>query len=270
MFPSKSDSISFQSFPLQQAVEAGVVSAAGDISVDQMLERVFLNSGEKIHIARLKCPLRFRPATREERAGLLCPPPWETYVASAAKAARTYHIPTDLRKYEVRTIEAATKKEMDLPGTYYLLSDLAALPKRDLRQEKADRKARLERLVAQYGPDLPDDYEEHSDQELSTYYKINELIAQGEIIAADQHPLVPNAFYSTDRFLSWIKNIKPDFLVTCPLTGQRHLWAAIDMDQLADLPDFCETVDAVLGEPSFIRKLMLSRKAQAAVLAHSI
>jgi hypothetical protein len=89
----------------------------------------------------------------------------------ASKASRRYRLAPDLKKYQVRTLETGTKYEKDLRGTYYLVSDLVVLPTRNFRRETAERNARAERLIAQYGASLPAAFEKYSDEDLTLYFE---------------------------------------------------------------------------------------------------
>jgi hypothetical protein len=264
------DRMELLSYPLHQTAEAGAVPKRGEIIVDSALEKIFLLPGQ-LHIARLKCPVQFRQEVVYGRAGLLCPEPLiEKFLLSGVKAARTHRLSKGLKRYEVRTLDEKTKEEIDLEGTYYLKSDLAALPLRDIKTERADRKARLERLTAKYGKDLPENYEKHTDEELGVYFEIRELAARGEILPAAKHPLLPRRHHFDNPFLRWMESVKPDLVLTCPLTGTRYLRAFADIDVLAELPGFWKTVEDILGESSWLRLLFLSSKVRAAALAHSI
>jgi hypothetical protein len=258
------------SYNLDHAIEAGVVPHQGDIIVDPKVKRIFLPLG-RAQIASLKAPLEFRPESDGKRAGLLCPAPLvEHFLLSAAKAARTYRLPADLKKYEVRTVDPETHEESDLQGTYYLISNLTSLPPRDLRHERAERKARLDRLVARFGPGLPTDHEKYTDQQLSQYFTLKDLVARGEMIDVARHPALPDARYFHGDFFDWIKEVKPDLVMCCPVTQTQYLRSSTAIGNLADLPGFWKAVEKTLRQASWLRKLILDPKVRAAAMAHAI
>lgn len=255
------------SFPLLEAAEAGIIPPEGDLTVDSKLKYLFL---PKVNITSLQRPLKFT-CGHYEPLSLLCPQTLiVTYLLNSAKAVRAYRIPGEVEKYEVQTLDPTTKKLLNLPGMYYQLSDLASLPRRDLRQERADRKARHERLIARYGPDLPADYQRYTDEDLENYYTIKELVARGEIVPTVNHPLLPEINYRQDGFLEWIKEVQPDLVLRCPISGRHYLRPISGMEALADLPGFWPTVERILGQSSWVRSLILNPSVQAAALAHAI
>ena len=256
-------------FPLQQSVEAGVIPPDGDLIVDTALEHVFLPTGQ-IRIADLKCPLGIEQEYPWDPAVLLCPHPLiGTYLLSVAQAARTYRVPFNLKRYLVRTVEPGSQKETDLAGAFYLLSDLTTLPRRDLRLERAERKARHQRLVTRYGSDLPSDYEKHTDEELSFYFQLKEWVARGEVVPAADHPLLPST-YRQRSFVAWLRKAKPDLVVTCPITRKDYVRLLAGMEELAALPGFWKAVEETLGEVTWLRQLMLNQAVRAAALADAI
>jgi len=267
--PERTEVSDWWRFPLHKAAEAGIIPKEGVVTVDAALKYLYLPKTQ-INISSLNRPLKYR-SQMYEPVGLLCPLPLiRTCLLPSAKAVRAYRIPSEVQKYTVRTLDPTTAEEVDLPGKYFQLSDLASLPARDIRQERADRKARDERLIARYGPDLPADYQQFTDEDLETYYRIKELVAQGEIVPTTGHPLLPQPKYWCGDFLEWIKEVAPDRVVTCPITKQKYLRSIAGMDELAKLPGFWAAVERTLGQTSWVRSLILEPSVRAAALAHAI
>lgn len=263
------DSSGLPDYNLHQAAEAGVVPMRGDVLVDGRLERIFLRHGQVL-IGDLKSPLEFRRESHWEDAGLLCPMPLvESHLLSAAKAARTFRLPANLTKYRVRTLDESGN-EVDLLGTYYLTCDLATLPVRDFRRERSDRKSRFERLRALYGEDLPPNFEKHTDEELKAHFEVNELVARGEFVPANDHSLLPKTYYLREAFLEWIAKVRPDLVVIDPMTKESYLRSLCSIDELAGARGFCQAIGAVLQEPAWLRMLMLNSKARAAIISDKL
>jgi hypothetical protein len=258
-----------QPFPLRQAAAAGVIPRQGDLIVDPKLEHIYLHA-DQVQIKKLKAPLQFRPLSRDELPGLICPQSLvEAHLATAAKAARIYNLPADLTKYKVRTFDLGAHEKLELAGAYYMKTDLASLPRRNLRCERAQKNARRERLVSQYGTNLPVDFEQHSDEDLKSYFEIQDLVARGEIVPASEHPALPNNYWN-NQFFNWIQKAKPELVLSCPVTRNGFIRAQCSIEDLADLPDFWLTITTTFGAGPWLRKLLLSPKARAAALAYGL
>lgn len=254
-----------QRFPLLQAHNAGVIPKTGDLVVDRCLEHILLPAGS-FDPANLNCPLE-----SVDSGYLLCPQLLiNSHLLSCAKAARTYTLPKDLRKYRVCSFGTNKSGPTSLTGRYYLSLDLAGLPFRDMRRERRERKARHDRLLAQYGHELPVDYAKYTDQELEIHFRIKEAVARGELVSIINHPLLPEYEYDRERFLGWLSQNSSDFVVTCPVTEQHYLRAGVTVDDLAALPAIWTAVAQVVDEANWLRRLVLSPRFRAAAVADAI
>ena len=124
--------------------------------------------------------------------------------------------------------------------------------------------------MARFGPDLPADYEKYTDQELSQYFAVKELVARGEMIDITTHPALPRGGYTLPDFVDWIKTVKPDLVMSCPITRTQYLHSATVLGDLADLPGFWKAVERTVGLSSWLRNLILDPKVRAAAMAHAI
>lgn len=255
--------------PLAGAAAAGVIPDDPDLHVNAALDRIFLSTTQ-VRSVELKQPLQIREESWWHRPLLLCPESLvDTHLLTASRAARMYRLPPGIKNYEVQAISREGWNETALPGTFYLVSDLSNLPRRNLRQEREDRVQRRKRLIALYGRDLPTDFERFTDDQLSTFQTLKQRLARGEIQRAKSHPQLPHARYHREQFLDWLKKAS-DLVITCPVTGEVYLRPVGSIDDLAGLPSFWPTVEALLGESSWLRTLILSPTVRAAAVAHAI
>ena len=261
----------FTEFPLQQAAKAGAIPPTGMVLVRSDLEQVLL-AKNKVMIDRLKSPLQFRRETVFEVAGLLCPEHLVgNYLLPAAEAARNYQLNAKLTKYRICTLDAVTREERFLRGNYYLLADLTALPRRDIRRERAERIARQKRLIDRYGPDLPETYEQFTDEELEAHFRMEDMRVRGEIIEAKDHPALPKVWYRNSiRFMDWIKEARPEAVMRDPIAERNYVQASLRIEDMAGLPGFWEAVEATLDVSAWLRSLILCPQVRAAALAHVI
>lgn len=252
-----------ESFSLHQAALAGIIPGKEDLKVDSDLEYVYLPRSQ-VQISELKCPV-------ESGLGqILCPQHlMESNFMSASKAARKYRLSPALKKHKAISCDARGA-EISLPGTYYLVSDLAGLPERDIRSERAERQARRERLFTRYGSDLPSDYEDYSDVDLERYFEIKDAVARGELVSVINHSLLPEHDWHRGPVLSWISERKPGWVVQCPIIETTYLRAGLNLEDLVGLPDIWTLVEQICGESQWLRRLMLSPKFRAAALADAI
>ncbi len=236
-------------------------------------EKVLL-TWDHVAIDRLKCPLQFLSETVHGKAQLLCPEHLvKNFLLPAVKAARNYQLNATLAKYRILTLDAVTRDERLLQGYYYLVADLSALPRRDIRRERAERIARQKRLIELYGPDLPETYARFTDAELDVHFRMEDMRVRGEIIEAKDHPVLPeeDLFYRNSiRFMAWIKEAKPEAVMRDPITGRYYLLSRLRIEDLASLPGFWEAAGSVLNESAWFRSLILCPQARAAALAHAI
>ncbi len=148
---------------LTQALDAGIVPSTGILYVDPAVEYIYLSQDE-LQIGEFKGPVISRGSYWVEPI-ILCPRHLvPKYLMPAGHAARAYVIPPGIRPFKVRTQTAAAASNEDPSGSFYLVADLRNLAARDLKKERAERRARNKRLVNRYGSALPKGYEKLSDE----------------------------------------------------------------------------------------------------------
>ena len=256
------------SLGLGEALDAGIVPAQGILRVDPDLSRIYLRA-ENLQINKFRCPI-VAPLGYGEEPAVLCP---EHLVAKflmpARIAVRTYVVPTEIQRFRIRTQAVDSYSEEDPPGTYYRLRDLQNLAQRDLKCEIAERRAREQRLVARYGSALPAGHEKLTDEQIAVYFEIQDLVQQGELIRADDHPLLPPDYHAREM-LSWIQAEAPHLTATCPVTRHVYVRRLDGFEDLVDIPGFWRAVESTLGVGDWLRRLLICPRVQAAALISTI
>jgi len=191
------------------------------------------------------------------------------FLVPARQAVRTYAVPRSIRRFRVRTQVLNRTTGGDPPGTYYLLEDLQNLARRDLSLELAERRARHKRLVDRYGSALPKGHEKLTEEQIALYFEIQDLVQAGEIIRAEDHPLVPS-IYCARNMLDWLQKQAPHLIMTCPVTHGEYVRQLNGFEDLVDIPGFWHAVESTLGGGVWLRKLVTSPKVQAAALISAI
>jgi hypothetical protein len=191
----------------------------------------------------------------------------------ARQAVRTYAIPDNITAFRVITLNPAVNSEVGPPGKYYLLADLQNLAQRDLKLEREERSAREKRLVARYGAALPPGHQKLTDAEIALHFEIQDLLGQGQIINAENHPLLPGGC-STWRIEDWLRKEAPHLIKTCPVSKESYVHRLESFEDLADIPGFWEAIESafepVVKKKEWLRKLVTCPKVQAAALISAL
>jgi len=250
---------------LSQALDAGIVPPNGILHVDPSIETIRLPA-DSLRIGDFKGPV-IRQGADWEEPNLFCPHHlMAQFLLPARQAVRMYTIPDNIKPFRVRTQNAS---DGDPAGKYYLLTDLQTLAPRDLKHELAERRARHKRLVDRHGSALPDGHERLTDEQIEVYFEIQDLVQAGEIVQAEQHPLMPSSFRAR-TMLDWIQKEAPHLVKTCPVTKQIYVCRLEGFEDLVALPGFWHAVESAVGEGAWLRRLVTCPKVQAAALISAI
>jgi hypothetical protein len=255
------------SLSLCQALDAGIVPARGMLEVDSAFETIRLPR-MSFSITQCKQPVTVQTG-RWERSVILCPRHLvQNFLMSTQQAGRTFTVPDKLKRFKVVVESGVEPSDATMPGSYYLLTDLQNLPTRDLKREREERAARRKRIVDRYGSALPAHYEKFTDEQIASYFEIQDLAQQGEFIPVREHPLMPG--YRYGGMIEWIQVEAPHLVRKCPLTGQEFLRRMESYEDLAEIPGFWAAIESTLGGEGWLRKLVTCPKVQAAALISAI
>ena len=252
---------------LELAFDERIVPPDANLQVDPELKAIYLH-GNGLAIGAMQRPIVASIETYGTPV-ILCPKHLVSrFLVPATRAARTYAIPANIRPLPVLTCEDDTLWGEDRPRTWYLRADIQNLPRRDLKREREERQARHKRLVDLYGSKLPPGYTKLTDEQIAAYFQVQDLVQAGELVEPAQHPLMPR--YSTHIIVDWIQKQAPHLITQCPVSQKIYLRQMNRFEDLVEIPGFWQAVESVVGEGTWLRRLITCPSVQAAALVSAI
>ena len=187
----------------------------------------------------------------------------EKFFVPVMDICRTHVLDEKTIRYNLRFAHRAY-----LPGKWVLKSDAIKLSLRNNKEERTKRLSRVQALEAKYGP-LPKGLSKHKDEDIDTYFAIQQGLSAGEYILAEESTMLPEHHYGQRQTaVEWLK--KNGFVKTCPLTGQEYVKHFGSFDDLVAIPDFMDMVEEMFHQRVWLTKLLASSKAQALAVTELI
>lgn len=155
-------------------------------------------------------------------------------------------------------------------GVCYHRKDIAKYPLRDHKKEKKSRESRRKDLLKAY-PHLPRKWYEHADSAVSLWQDIHQRCAAGELQECTDIPVFRGLTYQDNRKFTikdWINKNDPQSRYD-GIEHKTYCPPYTNLDELASLPNYAELVQ-YLFDDKLIHQLLLSKKAQAALIAEMI